>query len=300
MKTQPAKLIFCVILAALPALPCFSTIVINSPTTSWVPINYSNGETDPIVDQQTGLQAGDLVGDTNHPAFYSQFDDAGTTNQTDGTLAFRVRLNRIKDESKMTFNYKLFIGIDANQDGALDLFVGVDNENNGSGQLAIWDPGPGDNNSPSTTTIATPPLITFEEAIGLNYHFDFVDSVLDPAAISYDLDGGGYTDAFISFSFDFAFIVSLLSTNGISIDQESPLNYVMATANNQANNLNIDLNGVDGGLDSELPFTVLGASSDTITPTGEAVPEPAVMTLVGLGGLSLLISKRLRSDDDSS
>jgi len=72
---------------------------------------------------QIGLQAGDLVGDTNHPAFYSQFDDAGTTNRTDGTLAFRVRLNRVKDESKMTFNYKLFIGIDANQDGCLDLFV---------------------------------------------------------------------------------------------------------------------------------------------------------------------------------
>jgi len=166
--------------------------------------------------------------------------------------------------------------------------------------LAIWNPGPGDNDSPSTTTIATPPLITFEEAIGLNYHFDFVDSVLDPNAISYDLDGGGNTDAFVSFSFDFSFIVTILSTNGISIDQRTPLNYVMATANNQANNLNIDINGIDGNLDSDLPFAILGASSDPILPTGEAVPEPAVMALVGLGGLSLLISKRLRGNNDTS
>ena len=296
MKNTSVKLTFFVILGTLFALPSFSALVINSSTTSWIPVIYGASTPDPVEDQQTGLVSGDLVGDTNHPAFYSQFDDNGTPDiLTDGTLAFRVRLNSIKNESKMLFNYNLFIGMDADRNGSLDLFVGIDNNPNGSGQLAIWDPGPGANDGPSTTSIVSPPLITFAEAVGINYHFALVDATLDPAATSYDLDGAGNTDAFISFSFDFSFIVNLLSTNGISIDQNSGMNYVMATAT-QDNSLNMDLNGVDGGIDSLLTFTALGATSETVSANGDSVPEPAVMALVGIGGLSLLISKRLRKD----
>ncbi|MBC8206115.1 MAG: hypothetical protein H8E68_03070 [Kiritimatiellaeota bacterium] len=295
MKTEPIKQKLFVILAALSALPCFSAIIIGSPTTSWIPITYGANVPDPVEDQQTGLVSGDLVGDTNHPAFYSQFDDAGTPSLTDGTLAFRVRLNSIKNESKRDFDYNLFIGIDADQNGSLDLFLGVDNNPNGSGQLAIWDPGPGLNDGPSSTTIVSPPLMTFAEAAGTNYHFALVDSILDPSATSYDLDGAGKTDAFISFSFDFGFIVNLLSASSISIDQTSGMNYVMATAT-QDNSLNMDINGIDGGIDSALTFEELGASSDALSATGHSVPEPAVMTLIGIGGLSLMISKHLRSN----
>ncbi|QHI70305.1 PEP-CTERM sorting domain-containing protein [Tichowtungia aerotolerans] len=275
----------------------FGDLSITSDTTYWVPVTYGTNTPDAFADQQTGLVSGDLVGDENHAAFYTQFDDAGTADLTDGTIAFRARINSVKNESKMDFDYNLFVGMDANLDGALDLFLGIDNNPNGTGQLAIWFPGNGANTGPSTTTIVSPPTLTFDEVIGVNYYFTLIGAEIDPNASSYDVDGGGSTDAFISFSFNFNDIVSVLSSNGISIDQSTPINYVMATAT-QNNSLNMDLNGVNGGTDSTLTFSELGATSDTFSPDG--VPEPAVVALLGTGGLVLMISRRMKQSKDRS
>lgn len=253
-------------------------IIINSPTTLWSPITYGNNYPDPFNDQQTGLAGGDLVGNADNPSFYTQFDNAGTADLTDGTIAFRARLNLVKNESKMVFDYNLFVGMDANLDGALDLFVGIDNSANGTGELAIWEPGGEANTSPSTTSIVNPPAITYIEALGVNYDFSLLSSEIDPDATTLDVDGGGSTDAFVSFSINFSDIVSTLASNGITIDQNSAINYVMATAT-QANSMNMDLNGISGGTDSDLTFAELGASSETFSPTGEAVPEPAMISL---------------------
>lgn len=279
-----------VVMALLP-LSGFASLVIGSDTSFWSPITYGTNTPDPILDYSPQPSA-DLIGDANHPAFYSQFDDAGTSDLTDGTLAFRVRLNKVKNYKKMTFNYNLFVGLDANLDGALDLFVGVDNSPNGNILLAMWSPGTGANTGPSTTSIVSPPQLTFAEALGVNYDFSLVDATIDPDAISYDIDGGGKTDVFLSFSFDFNDVVTLLNAKGISIDQNTGINYVMATSN-QDNALNKDLNGVDGGTTSTLTFNELGATSDTFSATGDAVPEPAVMALLLAGCFSILIGRRL-------
>jgi len=222
----------------------FATLVIDSDTSFWAPITYGINIADPVLDQQTGGQDGDLVGDANHYAFYTQFDDAGTSDLTDGTIAFRARLNRAKNYSKMEFNQSLFVGIDANRDGALDLFVGVNNSPSGNGELAMWNPGTGANTGPSTTSIVSPPVVSVEEALGANYDFSLVSATIDPSAINFDIDGEGNTDVFLSFSFDFRTIVDLLSAKGISLDQNTAINYVMATST-QDNALNMDLNGID-------------------------------------------------------
>ncbi len=288
MKKRNLKMI---LLLALPIIGN-GALLIDSDTSFWNEITYGANIPDPIVDQQTGGQEGDLVGDADHAAFYTQFDDAGTGDLTDGTLAFRIRLNRAKDYKKMTFNHLLFVGIDADLDGALDLFIGVNNSPNGTGNLAMWSPGTGANTGPSTTSIVSPPQLTFAQAIGVNYDFSMVTAEIDPSATNFDIDGGGDTDVFLSFSFDFNHVVSQLNATGITIDQNSALNYVMATAT-QDNSLNVDLNGVDGGTDSTLTFAELGATSDTFSPTGDAVPEPAVMMLLTAGCLSMLIGRRL-------
>lgn len=284
--------VFSLAVVFLPRAGC-AELIIGSDTTYWSPITYCGGTVpDPALDQQTGGQEGDLVGDASHPAFYTQFDDAGTSDLTDGTLGFRIRLNQAKNDAKMTFNQILFVGMDANLDGVLDLFVGVLNSPSGSGNLAVWLPGTGANDGPSTTSIVSPPQVVFEEEINGNYHFGLVDLVSDPDATSFALGGGA--NVFLSFSFDFHAIVTNLSNVGVSIDENSGINYVMATAT-QDNALNIDINGINGGTGSTLTYGELGAASDTFAPTGDAIPEPAVMALLSLGSFSLLAWRRLVS-----
>ncbi len=282
---------------ALLPLSGLAALVIDSDTSFWSPITYGINIPDPIVDQQTGLKSGDLVGDANHHAFYTQFDDAGTSDLTDGTLAFRVRLNEVKNYSKMAFNYKVFVGLDVvGSTAGLDLFVGVDNSSNGDIALGMWYPGDGANTGPSTTTVVSPPEISVEAALQANYDFSLVDATMDPDAISYDIDGAGNTDVFLSFSFDFNDVVNLLDAQGITIDQNTGINYVMATAT-QDNSLNMDLNGVDEtGIGSTNTYSQLGAISDTFSATGDSVPEPAVMALLVAGCFSMLIGRRLVPD----
>lgn len=53
--------------------------------------------------------------------------DSGTqSSATDGTLFFRARLGTAG--AGIVFDVNLFVGLDANGDGALDLYLGVHNE----------------------------------------------------------------------------------------------------------------------------------------------------------------------------
>ena len=112
-----------------------------------------------------------------------------------------------------------------------------------------------------------------------NYHWAAVDTTIDPSVgTATDLDGGGQTDHFLSFSVPFNNVVTLLATRGIiGIDQNSTFNYVMATAT-QAISLNQDLNGPDKTYDGSATWSTLGAQTDPMTASGMVVPEvdPAV------------------------
>ena len=244
-----------------------SVVDVTAPTTSWTPIVYANNSPDPSNDQQTGSEEGDIVGNAQHPSFYTQFGDAGTLSLTDGDLAFRIRLGA--DANPAGFKGALFVGIDANHDGAIDLFVGVDNSGS-SNTIGIWNPGAGLNISPNTTSIVATPLISYTITAS-NYHWAAVNTTIDPSVgTATDLDGGGQNDYFLSFSIPFQDIVVQLAARGITVDQNSVFSYIMATAT-QANSLNQDLNGVGKTYDGSATWSTLGALSDPFSASG--IPE---------------------------
>ena len=168
-----------------------SMVDVTAPTTSWTIITYANNNPDPSTDQQTGSEEGDIVGNALHPSFYTMFGDGGTPSTTDGTLAFRIRLGA--DVNPSGFKTALFVGIDANKDGAIDLFVGVNNSG-AADTIGIWNPGAGLNISPNTTTIVSTPLRTYTQT-ATNYNWMAVNLTNDPTVgTATDLDGGGQND----------------------------------------------------------------------------------------------------------
>jgi hypothetical protein len=247
-----------------------SVVDVTSPTTSWTAVQYSNSTPDPSSDQQTGSSEGDIVGNSLHPSFYTTFGDAGTLSLTDGTIGFRMRLGA--DVNPAGFKTALFVGIDANGDGAIDLFVGVNNSG-AADTIGIWNPGNGANISPNTTTIVSTPLMSYAQ-VAANYHWAPVNTTIDPTVgTATDIDGGGQNDYFLTFSLPFSDVITQLSTRGIAgVDQNSTFSYVMATAT-QANSLNQDLNGVGKNYDGSATWSTLGALADPISASGMIVPE---------------------------
>jgi hypothetical protein len=250
----------------------------------------SGNPNDYFADQQTGSKEADIVGTLQSPGFYTAFDDDGSL--TAGTIYYRVRVASDLPTSGQ-FNSALFVGFDANADGILDIFLGVDNRGS-SNQIKIWNAGTGANVSPSTTSVASPANQKVYNETASNYSFTAVNSIIDPAASSFDIDNDGHTDFFISFSVPFADVVNETARlTGITIDKNSPLRYVVVTSQ-QDNSFNQDLGGVQGGVGSTSTWTQLGAISAVLAPvTTTAAPDPGpALTLVT--GLAALVALRLR------
>jgi hypothetical protein len=166
-------------------------IAVTSDNTTWTEIAYPVVTTpDPSNDHQTGISEGDIVGNnTGDPAILTNFDDNGTPGiLTDGYIAFRVRLGEDKPQPGFTFFFG--VGLDANADGVIDLFLAVDNNSGGPpDQIGIFSPGTGANTSPSTTSIITPSLTSYAETAA-NYDFSPVTTI-DPLETNTDLDAAG-------------------------------------------------------------------------------------------------------------
>jgi hypothetical protein len=277
---------------ALMALSAHAQISPTSPTTNWTPVLYppsSPTTPDPFSDQQTGSKEGDIVGTTNTASLYTRFYNGGTPSLTDGQLAFRLRL--AEEQNPPGYSGAAFIGVDGNNDGRLDIFLGVNNSGS-TAQIGMWRAGTGANTSPSTTTIQSPASISYAET-SVNYSWTPVNATIDPTTMSYDIDGGARTDHFLTFVVPFADLVAMFATNGIAgINENSVFTYVAATAT-QDNSLNQDLNGVNGGVNSASTWQQLGALTTPLTATGGAVPEPSTWALIALGGAALFLSRGL-------
>jgi len=271
-----------------------ATVVdITSPTTSWTAIRYSNNNPDPSNDQQTGSSEGDIVGNLLHASVYTAFGDGGTPSTTDGTLAFRIRLGA--DVNPGGFKTAVFVGIDANLDGKIDLFVGINNSGSAD-TIGLWNPGAGANTSPNTTTIVSTPLVSYTETAS-NYSWTPVNTTIDPSiGTATDLDGGGQNDYFLSFSVPFSDIVGQLAAAGITgFNQNSTLTYVIASAT-QANSLNQDLNGVDQNYDGSATWSTLGVLSEEMSAAGiAAVPETNAVNWIALLAAALIGDRVVRS-----
>lgn len=254
----------------------------NSPTTQWVPILYGNSNfPDPSADQQTGSAESDIVGNLSQPSLYMQYNN--------GSLGFRFRVGA--DQNPGGFKGAALVGLDANLSGSLDLFIGVNNQGSAD-KIGIWYPGTGLNTSPKTTSIVSPPALSYSET-ALNYSFAPVTAINDPGASSFDLNGDGKTDQFLTFYVPFSIVVSALAVKGITFSLNSPMQLVAATAT-QDNSLNEDLNGVNGGVNSSQTWQQLGATSQIYSPTSIApVPEPSMPAILAVAGsLALLLMIR--------
>ena len=241
-----------------------------------------------------GHGGGRYRGQCGNASLYTTFDDGGTAgNLTDGEIGFRVRL--AGDASPTGLKTVVWVGIDANADGKVDLFAGALEDS----KIGYYPAGTGANTSPNTTSINSGSPY-FEVAVStLNFNFSPVNATIDPAASSFNLDGGSggganHTDHFVSLKLSFASLVS--AVNGLSLsgvgtfNQNSPLRFIAATSQ-QANALNQDLNGVNGGVNSTTTWTDLGGFTQAFSVDGViAVPEPS--SLVFLSSIGLLLGFR--------
>lgn len=267
-----------------------------SSTTSWTAITYvTPNSADPGGDAQTGSIEGDIVGNAANPALYTDFDNNNTPGiLTDGQIAFRLRLGG--DANPTGFNTVAWVGIDANGDGAVDLFVGAINGTS----VGIYRAGTGANISPNTTSIDTANPFASTTVSTLNFNFSPVNSTINPGVTNTNLDnqsGGGaeHTDHFVTFGVNFVDLVSAVNTlrnekpatwaSVTNFNENSTLQFIAATST-QANSLNQDLNGITGNINSTSTWTTLGGFTQSFSASGVAVPEPASIWM--LGGLGLL------------
>jgi PEP-CTERM motif len=292
------------LIGALPCVLCLSLLpsvasaqIVSSSTNNWTPIKYGgNGVLDPSQDQQTGQRESDLVGSVIAPSAYTLFDPGVLSNHTDGTLFFRVRV--AEDSQSAGYSGYLWVGIDANSDGAVDIFAGVDRQGS-SAQNVLRNPGTGLNSSPNTTSIdsanlaPSPYLHTTS-----NYNWAPV-SAANYTGTNFDVDAGGNTDYFMSFSLSFQDLVNAVATTGsgrpvgLSITDATAFGFVVATSQ-QGNSINQDYNGGNVPVNSATTFVSLGAISDGTPAISAAIPEPGSLALAALGMAGLLLAQKRR------
>ena len=261
-----------------------------SPTTGWTPVQYPSLLPDFSDDQRTGIPEADLVGDTSNAALYFRFDDAGTPGGTDGAIAFRARVGA--DKNPAGFDHFIGVGLDANGDSALDVFLAVDNSGNPD-RVGIFDAGTGTNTSPATTSIVSTPLFSYALSVS-NFHFGPVNATIDPPATSFDLDADGDTDYFVTFVIPFADVIAALAAQGIGgFDDTVSMRFVVGSST-QGNALNQDLGGPNGQTTSTSTWSALGAISNAATALGgfASIPEPGTGALVMLGLVGLAATRR--------
>jgi len=263
-------------------------------TGGWITIS---GNYDYLSDQQTGQPSSDIVGGSG--GSYNIYDagffthwDPGTASNTDGTLGFRVRLDDHDGNNTPAYNGFLWVGIDADTSGSIDVFVGVDKQGNSS-KIAIYDAGTDPNTSPSTTSIAQNSYYSTDAVSGTNYSYREVNSLNDGGTTNdITTSTSGDIDYYISFTVDFDRVVAFLNTQGISINDSTPMRYVLATAT-QGQSLNQDLGQLPKNFDGSLTWEQLGTFSPTMTATGSVVPEPSTM-LLGTCALPFFLRRRRR------
>ena len=245
-------------------------------TAKWVTITPSGTSVyDYLGDQQTGQQSADIVGTDDHPAFQIQFDNNGVSSNTDGTLSFRWRLGDVP------VNY-YYVGIDANLDGDIDVFVVVTGAQ--TPEVAIWGNDPGSLNiSPSTTGLDNTYEPYVVSADKTNYAVALA-SEHDPGTPT-DLDGAGDPDYFVSISIPFQELVDALAglPSPVVITDVSALRFVQASAT-QGNSFNQDIGGLLGGNSADVTYASSGTFSDPQDASGNIITPPGAPVLNDLDG----------------
>ncbi|MFZ9793542.1 MAG: beta strand repeat-containing protein, partial [Gemmataceae bacterium] len=283
-------------------------IVDLSGSTGWTPIMI--GATKDYPNDSLALAPDtDIIADGTHGSLYTAFDDNNTPGTADDSLVFRMRINN--PTSTTNFAGVAIVGMDANMDGRVDIFMAVDGRNNGQA-IRLFDPGTGLNTSPSTTSTSPLP-VGFLPNNGVypfsasNYSIDAVSSTSDPNWNGQTDGLNGYTDgkndAFISWRLPIADLSTVLAkpspvdragnygprgVTGIAgFNKDTVVQYVNFTQT-QTGPINGDLNGAPRNYDGAFTFSALGASTAPMSASNP-VPASTVVNIsepIGDGNLS--------------
>jgi hypothetical protein len=261
-------------------------------------------------DAQTGDPRAELVGDVDNPGFYFGYDRDPLNALNGGSLLFRVRVaawdTNTNDHTTPgnfagQYGSNLFIGIDGNGDGAIDIFVSADDRGTpATNGVKIFYPAcaaaTGCFTGPSTTSLGAQTGSTaLFTTTGLTPNFDWrqVTSTSDPrtgteAALNQNVThpsvgaNSNYQniDGFFSFSVSLASVRTALANNpnasGVisNFNSSTSMRFIAVTAQ-QANSFNQDT----GGCDNTVTFATWAcALSDPVTPNTMA-PEPGTSVL---------------------
>jgi hypothetical protein len=278
-------------------------------------------------DNQTGDPRAEFVGDVNNPGFYFGYEKDPSNALNGGKLLFRVRIaawdENIKDSSTPgnapgQFGSSLFIGIDGNGDGAIDIFVAADDRGTSSQNgVKIFYPScstsTGCFTGPSTTNLgAQAGTTTLFSTTGLSANFDFrqVNSTSDPrtgteAPLNQNVSVAGANNKYDTIDGFFSFAVSLadvqtalaspanpnVSARLTNFNSSTSMRFIAVTAQ-QANSFNQDT----GGCDNTTNFSTWAcALSDPITPNSVLSPEPSTSDLMLISAIGAFAFSRRRS-----
>ncbi|AMK78524.1 MULTISPECIES: Ig-like domain-containing protein [Methylomonas] len=275
-----------------------------SGSAGWTAVMYGVNK-DPAGDSQAGAADTDIIGDAVHGSLFAAFDDNGTPdNPNDDYLAFRMRIDN--PTSNTYFGGVGIVGMDANLDGRIDIFMSVDGRNN-TQAVKLMDPGTGLNNSPNTTTTMALPTGwlpnngIYPFANTSTYNVTAVSAASDPhwgdsslragPGTGADLTGDGKTDVFVSWKISIADLATVLAKpspvdrNGVvgprgltgisGFNKDTVVRYVNFTQT-QPGPINGDLNGVGASYDKNATFSSLGSFTDPMTSSSPISAGPGV------------------------
>jgi VCBS repeat-containing protein len=259
----------------------------------WTAIMFGTNR-DPVGDSQAGAADTDIVGDASHGSLYTAYETNGTSGTGDDLLAFRLRIDN--PTSSSNFTGVAIVGLDANADGRIDLFISVDGRNN-TQAVRLLDPGTGANISPSTTSTSPLPtgwlpnngVYAFNSA---NYSVVAVSAATDPHWNgNADIGNDGKTDVFVSWKIPVADLAAVLakaspvdrngvygprgSTGVANFTKDTVVSYVSFTQT-QPGPINGDLNGVGASYDKNASFSSLGVFTAPMTSSSPVAAGPRV------------------------
>jgi hypothetical protein len=286
---------------------------------------------DDAKDSQTGDPRGELVGDVDNPGFYFAYDKDPLNALNGGRLMFRVRVaawdtntndHTTPGNAAGQFQTSLFIGIDANGDSAIDIFVAADDRGTSTQNgVKIFYPscagGTGCFTGPSSTNLGIQAgSTTLFSTTGLSANFDWrqVNSTSDPRtspgekSLNQNVNTTTATlnansnynniDGFFSFAVSLADIrAALASPNNPNVSSTiadfnsmTQMRFIAVTAQ-QENSFNQDT----GGCNNNNPVTSWAcALSDPVRP-GALAPEPGTSDLVIISTVGAFAFSRRRS-----
>ena len=242
------------------------------PSSRWTDI-LKGGQYDPTADLQA-QSAIDLVGNADNTLLYLEYNDYVLSDPTDDRMEMRVRVGKNTVDSRGNLSGYIWLGMDVDLDGDLDLFLVVEGSY-GTNKLYVYGAGAGANNSPNTTSLGTGVLLGVLQSNNLN--FDTVKNLDGSSYVNLGNDGTN-DDRYISFTFnfnDFKTVANALPlTNeganisslngGVGLTKDTLMKFLVASAPSIFT-LNGDIGGYGATDNYDTIYPIQGVYSDAMS-----------------------------------